>query len=205
MNFIPNGRYNVRYFCGIQLVIQSRHRLLITISPKMQKFNNEILRNNANKANKYLTMQDDCGTIGSESKFMEVQKMNTLDELVVSGAELDKELLSTLLFPFVRLDKDDSSVRPTSRWKNLNQQQQILLYLLARKAMSALPDFNLDEEEAAPSLIGEATGAGKSARGQLSALLKKKLVNRTQSGKYYVPNYALEAVKEVIKSRLEEV
>ena len=130
--------------------------------------------------------------------------MNTLDELVVSGAELDKELLSTLLSPFVRLDKDDSSVRPTSRWKNLNQQQQILLYLLARKAMSALPDFNLDEETAAPILIGEMTGAGKSTRGQLNSLLKKKLVNRT-AGKYYVPNYALEAVKEIIQSRLEEV
>lgn len=202
MNFIPNGRYDVRYFCGIQLVIQSRHRLLITISSKMQKFNNEILRNDANK---YLTMQDDCGTICSESKFMEVQKMNTLDELVVSGAELDKELLSTLLFPFVRLDKDDSSVRPTSRWKDLNQQQQILLYLLARKAMRALPDFDLDEEVAAPILIGEMTGAGKSARGQLNSLLKKKLVNRTASGKYCVPNYALEAVKETIKSRLEGV
>lgn len=131
--------------------------------------------------------------------------MNTLDELVVSGAELDKELLATLLFPFIRLDKDDSSVRPTSRWKNLNQQQQILLYLLARKAMWALPDFNLDKETAAPILIGEMTGAGKSTRGQLNSLLKKKLVNRTASGKYYVPNYALEAVKEIIQSRLEEV
>ena len=131
--------------------------------------------------------------------------MNPLDELVVSGAELDKELLTTILTPFVRLDKDDASVRPTSRWKNLNQQQQILLYLLARKAMSALPNFSLDEEAAAPILIGGMTGAGTSSRGQLNSLLKKKLVNRTASAKYYVPNYALEEVREIIQSRLEEV
>lgn len=130
--------------------------------------------------------------------------MDPLDKLVVSGAALDKELLSTLLFPFIRLDKDDSSVRPTSRWKELNQQQQILVYLLARKAMVTLTDFNLDEETAAPILVGEMTGAGKSARGQLTTLRRKKLADRTRSGKYYVPNYALEAVKEIIKSHLEE-
>ena len=131
--------------------------------------------------------------------------MNQLDKLVVSGTELDKELLGTLLFPFVRLDKDDSSVRPASRWKDLNQQQRILVYLLARKAMVNLPNFNVDEEAAAPILIGEMTGAGNSARGQLTSLRKKKLVDRTRTGKYYVPNYALEAVKEIIKSQLKEV
>jgi len=130
--------------------------------------------------------------------------MEPLDKLVVSGAELDRELLSTLLLPFVRLDKDDSSVRPTSRWSSLNQQQQILIYLMARKAMAAHPDFSLDEEAAAPILVGEMTGAGKSARGQLGNLHKKKLVDRTRTSKYYVPNYALESVKEIIKSRLEE-
>lgn len=130
--------------------------------------------------------------------------MDPLDKLVVSGAELDKELLSTLLFPFIRLDKDESSVRPTPRWNDLNQQQQILVYLLARKAMVTLPDFNIDEEAAAPILIGEITGAGSSARGQLSSLRRKKLVDRTRMGKYYIPNYAIEAVKEVVKSQLEE-
>jgi hypothetical protein len=126
--------------------------------------------------------------------------MTKLEDLIVSGSDMDRELLGEILAPYVRLDKERCGVRPTEKWDELGTEEKILLYLVARKAMVAL-GFPIDNEEAAASEVINQTGlkAG-TAYPTLRVLLQQRLID--QPGKrsgYLVPNHALGKVKSILK------
>lgn len=128
--------------------------------------------------------------------------MNELEDLVVSGAEMDQSLVKGILEPYLRLDKETCSIRPTEKWNDkLGNEEKIILYLVARKAMRAL-DFPLEVEEAAASEVVKQTGIPEgSAYPRLRSLLKERLVDQIgKRGGYIVPNHALPR----IKSRLSQ-
>lgn len=127
-----------------------------------------------------------------------------LEKLVVSGAELDRELLATTLADLAQIDKDSGGIRFTREATRLPKKLQILTYLAARKAAKAL-GFISEEPISPKELTLELGMSGGSVRGQLSVLGKERLVE-SKVGKYWVPNYAIERVKALLEqaSRKEE-
>ena len=128
--------------------------------------------------------------------------MAKLEELLVDGSEVDRELVGTILAPYIRIDRTNASIIPTERWDDLSARSQVLIFLAARKAMRAL---GIDEaEEVAPGDIEAATGLlGGTVRPALMRLSKQRLIARADGNRgYYLPNWALNRVKAEL--RLEE-
>ncbi len=122
-----------------------------------------------------------------------------LESLLVSGKEMDKKLVSEILKPFLRIDKDTCDIRPLSSWSDLRAKTRILLYLIARKAMVAL-GLPLAEEKASATEIMQKTGMRKgTVNPALRSLLEDdRLLEQSEDRKYYVPNHAIERVKAII-------
>jgi hypothetical protein len=124
-----------------------------------------------------------------------------LEELVVSGKDLDRKLVAEILAPYVRLDRDGCSIRPLEGWNNLKVPGRILLYLLSRKAMMAL-EFGLPIEGATAGDVGNDTGLKRgTVNPTLRRLLSDRLIAQTKDGRYYVPNHAIERVKAILSEK----
>jgi DNA-binding transcriptional ArsR family regulator len=122
-----------------------------------------------------------------------------LEDLVVDARELDRELVGTLLRPYLRIDRATCEIIPLEPWDNAPNEVRVLLYLLARRAMRAL-DLALDRAEASPVEIERATGIpGGSVRPALKRLLKARVVAKQDRIGYIVPNYAMSRVRDYIR------
>ena len=127
--------------------------------------------------------------------------MNVLDELLVDSEELDRELVGTVLLPYLRIERRTCEVIPLPAWDEAPTEVRVLLYLLARRAMRAL-QLPLGSEAASPVEIERATGIpGGSVRPALKRLLKARAVAKQGATAYIVPNYALERVREYVQPR----
>ena len=121
-----------------------------------------------------------------------------LEDLLVSGKELDRKLVNEILSPYLRIDKDTCAIRPLSTWADLKAYVKVLLYLVARKAMVAL-SLSLPEESASATEIMQDTGLRK---GTVNPILRRffgdRILEQTEEKRYYIPNHALEQVKALI-------
>ena len=130
--------------------------------------------------------------------------MDSLEDLLVSGAELDRELVAGVLKPVLRIDKVSLRIRPAERWNGLTARARILAYLLARKAMIAL-GLDVQQEAVAPLQIVSETGTPK---GTVAPTLKSlyesrpQLVERDTESRYFVPDWAVNNACDVIKAEL---
>lgn len=121
-----------------------------------------------------------------------------LEELVVSGKDLDRRLVASMLSPYLRLDRDECAIRPLASWSNLQANSKILLYLLARKAMVAL-DFPLDIEGATTTEVINNTGIKEgTVKPALRRLLGDNIIAQSKDRRYFVPNYAIERIKSIL-------
>jgi len=123
-----------------------------------------------------------------------------LERLIASGAELDREMLATILADLVWIDKDSHEVRFKQKATKLPKKVQILTYLMARKAAKAL-DLISEEGIVSSELTSKLGMSGGTVRGQLSILGKDRLIDSV-GGKYFVPNYAIELVKTLIEKSM---
>ena len=120
-----------------------------------------------------------------------------LEDLVVTGAELDKKLVAETLMPYLQLDKDSCDIRPTKEWEQLSQEQKILAYLLARKAMAAL-GFKLTEAAKASEVV-QATGLKSgTVHPALRNLFDNRIISQSQDRRYSVPSYAITQIKSML-------
>lgn len=123
--------------------------------------------------------------------------IDPLEQLIKSGTEVDRELLSTVLIDLVWLDKDSHEVRFTREGTRLSKKLQILTYLMGRKAARAL-GFVSEEPISSKELTSKLGMSGGSLRGQLSIFSKERLID-SKNGKYWIPNYATESVKALLE------
>jgi hypothetical protein len=124
--------------------------------------------------------------------------MAELEDLIVSGAELDKKLVAEILAPYVQLDKGECTIRPTERWMELSNDQKILVYLLARKAMVAL-GFDLATEGATASEVVAETGVKRgTAHPALRKLLGNRIVSQSRDKRYFISTYAIAQIKSML-------
>lgn len=128
-----------------------------------------------------------------------------LEDLVVSGGELDRRLVAEILAPYVQLEKDMCNIRPTDKWLLLSNDQKILIYLVARKAMVTLDDFDFNIEGALASEVISSTGVKSgSAHPSLRKMLGSRLIEQTRDKRYFVPNYAVPQVKCMLSEKKEK-
>lgn len=122
-----------------------------------------------------------------------------LEDLLVSGKELDRKLVAEILSPYLKIDKETCNIRPLSIWNDVKTYIKILLFLIARKAMKAL-GLDLLEEAVSPVEIIRSTGlkAGTVHPGLKLLLEHYRVVEQNADGKYYIPNHAIEKVKVMI-------
>lgn len=127
-----------------------------------------------------------------------------LDELFVSGKEVDQELVVKILSPFLKIDSDSCTIVPNEQWQELSNDLKIILFLVARKAMK-LRDLPIETEGALPSEIEKETGVkGGSIRPKLKELYEKKIVNKTNDSKYFIPTYSLARIKKLLDEWAKE-
>ena len=125
--------------------------------------------------------------------------MVALEDLVVDGRELDRELVGALLRPYLRIDRTSGEVIPLPAWDAVPTEARVLLYLLARRAMRAL-DLPIGRDAASPVEIERATGIpGGSVRPALKRLLKARAVAKLDGMGYIVPNYAMSRVRQYLR------
>lgn len=123
---------------------------------------------------------------------------NELDELFVDGNEIDKKLVAEILSRYIRIDKTTFEIRPLPAWNSLKENTKILLYLAARKAMIA-HGLKIGEEPASNTEIINNTGLNKNTvNPALRRFIMEKILSQTKEQKYFIPNYAMETVKNRI-------
>ena len=126
---------------------------------------------------------------------------NELEDLLVDGTEIDKKLVAEILKPYVNIDKNTCEMRPLKAWNDLKANMKIIIYLLTRKAMTAL-GLNIEEEAATNSEIIKNTGIKSgTVHPALRQLYNDKILEQTKENKYYVPNYAIEKAKSLISQK----
>ena len=121
-----------------------------------------------------------------------------LEAIVIGKKQLDRKLVADILSPYVKLDRDASNISPLEAWLGLGTDLKILVYLLARKAMMLLR-FDL-EEGATASEVARDTNL---KLGTVNPLLRKMyaegILDRSKDRRYFVPNDAIERVREKLK------
>lgn len=123
-----------------------------------------------------------------------------LEDLFVSGEEMDRKLVAEILSPYLKIEKETCNIRPLSSWNDVKAYIKILLFLVARKAMKAF-GLDLPEEAASAADVIRSTGlkSGTVYPALRQLLEQHRVVEQTTDGKYYVPSYSIEKVKSMIK------
>lgn len=125
--------------------------------------------------------------------------MPELEDLLVDRAELDRKLLAEVLVGFVGIDGGRKEIVTRPGWEKLGVEQKVLVLLLARKAMAAMPEVGLETEGMSPKDIEAATGVrGGTLRPALSGMRKQSRLAQDKAKRYYVPTHAVNAVCSVI-------
>jgi len=127
--------------------------------------------------------------------------MSDLEDLLVSGVELDRELLASLLSPFTRIDREAVQPRFTPKWRELDARGKVGVYLLTRKAMAALGLVPNEEEAATYTQICKETGIKEgTAAATLARLRDRRLVDQAPNKRYFIPNFAIEFWRASLES-----
>jgi len=131
--------------------------------------------------------------------------MEQVKEGLVDIQALSKELMKSVLGPYAQFDPERQEFVFTEEWNRLTNNLKILTYLIGRKGMVAAGHLS-DEEAVAPKTITEQTYMPSGSVGfTLKTLSDSNLLDRTESGKYYVPSAKLLVVKGMMeKARKEE-
>jgi len=126
--------------------------------------------------------------------------MAELKDLLVDRAQLDQELLAEVLLPFVGIDARTAQIVPVEGWMKLSPEAKILVFLLARKAMMALPEVDISVEGAAPKEIENDAGIkGGTLRPKLVRLRAEGVLSQDAEGRYFVPTHAVLRAKNLIQ------
>ncbi len=123
----------------------------------------------------------------------------TLDDLLVSGEELDESLLRDALVPFIRIDQETLQIRPQAAFRALKANGRIVVYLLSRKGLRAMD--RIEDERVSPAeIIGAIGSPSGSVYPALKGLYERRpqVVDKTADSRYWIPNWAIGDATAVI-------
>lgn len=123
----------------------------------------------------------------------------TLEDLVVDEEELNEELLTEVLFEYIRIGQESGSIITQPPFHELSSTQKTAVILLTQKAKHEL---GLAESEwIGPTGIAEDSGM---KRGTVYPAVKRieedQGIADNQDGKYTIPTHNLEKAKKFISS-----
>ena len=128
--------------------------------------------------------------------------IDPLQKLIVSESQaVDRQDLADLLSSYLSINKETQSFDFSGTFQELPNAEKILIVLSAVKARSLILGT---EDKITPSeLIKMDIAPEGSIKGTLKALLESKDI-KSDSGKYYLPNYKLsQVVSRFKKPKLE--
>lgn len=111
-----------------------------------------------------------------------------LDAIFDAPEELQgvkREMLAKMIAPFAAVDPKNGTFFAKLAWNNLTTKQKVLVYLLARLALSTKnPEFS---KSVTHGDVEEATELpGGTVRPKVSELIRDRVVYRNKDGSYYV-------------------
>ena len=109
-----------------------------------------------------------------------------LDQIFDSPKELEGELrekLAKMIVPFAVVDLENGFFHPKGKWHHLNAKQRVLVYFLARLALSTKnPEF---KNALTPGEVEEGTELpGGTVRPKIAELAKDRVIFRGSDGTY---------------------
>lgn len=112
-----------------------------------------------------------------------------LEQLFIRTEQVEqeqREQLAKLIFPYAGINPETGDVylKPTS--DELNAKQKIVLYLLCRLALSALPDTTFSSIVSPKEVVRGTNLPGGTVRPKLGQLVEEKTVIKTGDG-YCIP------------------
>lgn len=126
-----------------------------------------------------------------------------LDKIFSKPEEIDlqrKKILADILNPYARIDVENGTFMPTILWANLGSKEKILVFLIARLALSTRN--NLFTNCVTPKDVEiETEIPGGTVRPKIIELYEDKLITKNDTGGYYVKSTLTPLLK--IKSFLE--
>lgn len=122
--------------------------------------------------------------------------MDPLDKIFTTDREVDLEVLSGILFPYIRINSEDNSIFFTDLGNKLPVNSKLIIFLLGRKALF-LKD-KIEIEGIVPKDIVDQTHLKEgSVQPGLKKLRESKLA-MVKEGKYFIPNYQVGNIKNII-------
>jgi hypothetical protein len=132
-------------------------------------------------------------------------KTDPLDQLIMKSEEVEGEnrkILATLLKPHVRIDPDTGKVYFTPYPPKLNTRQHVLVYLLAKLALSQKNE-RFDPIASAKD-IEDATGLpGGTVRPKLTGLFRDRIIAKSEAG-YFFEVSALQKARAILEDTLPD-
>ncbi len=121
-----------------------------------------------------------------------------LERLLADESDLNRNMLSEVLAPFVKIGKESGTPIFTAKYSDLANDGKIIVYLLSKKAAVAL-GVTKEDEKATPKEISQATGVPyDSVKPTVSHLAREQILTR-EAGRYFFPNHLLLRAKELIE------
>ena len=129
--------------------------------------------------------------------------MEEIEGALVDIQEISKDVMKTVLGPYVRFDPNRQEFIFTESWAKLNNNLKILTYLIGRKGMVAQGHLSDEEPVAQKVIITQTQLPAGSVGYSVKLLYDGKLIDKTETGKYYVTSAKLLIVKGMIEKAVE--
>lgn len=128
------------------------------------------------------------------------EQNSALEELFVDEHQMADELIKKLLLPYMGLSRSEAKVIPRAEFGKLSQANRILLYLLARHAMTKLNVPGASVESDGGAIADSALVQRKTCGEILSRLKASGLISRNEKG-YFIPVHSLLRVAGELEKR----
>lgn len=124
------------------------------------------------------------------------ENKDALDELFVAEEKtVSHETLRDLLINYLQFSPD-GGIFFLPDFENLTSEQKILLYLIAKKILK----LKLGRDElTSPKEVQDATGLPRGTVNPTMVFLANKRLVQNIKGKYFVPNYAISRIKNILE------
>lgn len=125
--------------------------------------------------------------------------MEEIEGGLVDIGALSKELMKSVLGPYVQFDPGRQEFIFTEEWNKLNNNLKLLTYLIGRKGMLASGHLSDEEVVSSKTIIEQTQLPGGSVNYSVKTLFDAKIIAKTESGKCYVSNAKLHIVAGMIR------
>lgn len=135
------------------------------------------------------------------------KKQDPLKKLYLDQKSIDRELLAELLVDFVGIDQ--TSLEPIFKkaYYELREKDKILVYLLYKRALTALGRIKEENMGEMPKKISKETGVNyNSVRGYLSQLSRENMLGKRKLfGGYFILSSALFRIKKEFEIKTKKI